>query len=146
MVKKILNELNDPKINRANVLLGKIQRILCKNNPNGGANPDAKENDDKKAFAIPRRSVKPEQIRQEMANVMDLLEEMKRVVENIDEFSAKNEFREAMAAFEIAREDISDEIQLKINEKNPAEAKPLAANNSFLKVIEGGIDDLSKWA
>lgn len=141
--------VNDTQnINRANGMQRTIRLILCKNNPNAGIDPDAKENNDKNINAAPARSVKLEEVRREMVNVMDLLENMKRVVENIDNFAAKNKFRKAMAAFEIARQDILDETQFKINERDPGAGRPAMEKNinAFLTAGGDGMIDLQKWA
>ena len=145
MVKKIENKFNDPKIGRANVILGKIQFIICKNNPNGGADPDAMENDDKKVFVNPKRSVNPKDVKREMINLLELFTQLRDVVENIEDIGKRTEFGDIINKLDRVRQDIRDENQDMINDKVPFEDRLPVAQDTFLEIKGGDTGVFKDW-
>lgn len=134
-------------INRANVILNKIQRILCKNNPNGRTNPDAEENNDKKGFVMPLRNVRPEDVKKEMVYLRELFDQLAGVVENIENIETKTMLEDKIDTLENTRRDIRNENQDKINVKRNPDGQAVADNNrnTFLKMEGGGSVELKDW-
>lgn len=133
------------KANRAGAILRRIQRVICKNNPFKG-NPDAEENDnsDQKVFVSTARKINPKDVTKEMANLLELLTELRGVVESIEDNRIKINLENKIDALENARRDIRDVNQDMVNDKNRTDDQvneengPPVLNIADMLVVEGG--------
>jgi hypothetical protein len=138
---------NTANVNRANVIVRKIQRIIVKNNPNGRVMPDAEDNDDKKVFVNTAKNVNPKDVAREMVNLVELFNQLRTVVEGIDDIGIKMNFEDEIDVLENMRRDIRNENQDIVNDKMAADGRPMEARNAgtFLEFEGGGNGVFKDW-
>lgn len=149
VIKKIDNKFNDPLVRKANVILGRILRIIDLNDSNGEVDPDAPENSNNSDFINTGRSVKPEDVRKEMINLAELFTALENIVENIENFEIQMKFEEAIDVLGWTRKRIRNENRTKVEfrnnenslvfepEENAENGSP-AIKTADLLIIKGG--------
>lgn len=128
---------DEATVNRARAIMRKIQRILCKNNPNGEAQPNAGVKN--------ARGVNPKDVVKEMANLLGLFNDLRGVVERIGDNQTKIILEEDIDALEIWRRDIRDNNLDIVNDNIPPENRPIVPEITFLRIKGDGDNGFKDW-
>lgn len=135
---------DNTSIKRVQIKMRMIRRILCKNNPNGRTDPDRDDNNDEQVFVDSAKTINPKAIIQEMKNLAEMFNELRAIVEGIEDIGIKTDIENEIDALEDLRRDIRNENQDKLNAKKPADDAPKIVE-TFLVMQGGANSGIKDW-